>query len=230
MGRKCLLAAGVFSLVVLSCEPNGDGGPSIAAPSGLVVISYDATSVQMVWEDNSGNEEGFRIYRSVGGGPFEEVGTRIITGYYDGDVAEGTAYRYYVTAYAGADESYPSNTVRVVPSATYVHLLQPNGGETLTIGDMYDITWDTNMSGFDARIYLSVDAGVNWTEIQFAWAPNSSPYPWKVGYKDTSYDLQTPPEWEQVVSSTQTQCRIRIEHYEDSDVYDISDTTFTIQP
>ena len=109
-------------------------------------------------------------------------------------------------------------------------LLTSNGGETLTIGEEYNITWETNMPGFDARIWLSIDNGASWEEIQPAWAPNSSPYPWKVGYKNATTDPLAPPNWVEVASSSTSECLVRIEQYDNSSLSDTSDAAFTIEP
>ena len=137
-------------------------------------------------------------------------------GYSDLTVVDGQYYTYYVVAYKGATESAHSNEATVEAGPPYVTILTPSSGEVLNVGDMYDITWVTNLPDFDARIFLATDGGIEFPPehlVQFSWAPNGSPYPWKVGYINTEDDSSNPPVWEQVIFSTNTQCKIFIRHY-----------------
>jgi len=88
-----------------------------APPSSLTVTGVTKTSVTLAWTDNSGNEDGFRVYRCTGStctpmtlvaalGPNSQSYTN--TG-----LLRRTTYRYRVTAYNGSGESAPSNTVTV---------------------------------------------------------------------------------------------------------------------
>lgn len=222
--RKSISALCALGLLVVSC-----GGPAIRAPSGLTVQGFTTSSVSLAWTDNSDNEDGFRIYRSEDGTTFALLDTTFFPSYQDNAVSESTLYYYRVTAYNATDESASSNTVSVTPEDYYVTLLTPNGGEDLTLGDTYNITWDTNMPGFDATIWLSTNGGSSFDyEIQFSWAPNPQPIPWKVGYRNTQQDPLQPPVWVQVVGSTADQCVIRIWDYNDHIPMDVSNTVFTV--
>jgi len=67
--------------------------------------------VLLTWTDNSGGEEGYRIYRN--GSPLAVVGANS-TGYIDNDVGESASYDYFVRAYRGTIESASSATTTVV--------------------------------------------------------------------------------------------------------------------
>lgn len=79
-----------------------------AAPSNLAAQAASCTQINLTWSDNSGNEEGYRIYRN--GSP---VGTVNGTSYSDGGRSGNTGYSYYVKAYRGSIESTASNTVNI---------------------------------------------------------------------------------------------------------------------
>jgi fibronectin type 3 domain-containing protein len=72
---------------------------------------------RLTWTDNSANNTGFRVQRSVGtNGTFvalAQVGANVTT-YTDRTVAAGGVYRYRVRAYNAAGPSAWSNTVSVV--------------------------------------------------------------------------------------------------------------------
>lgn len=223
------------SLVVLSffLSGCGGGGPSIPAPSELAVDAFSPDFVSISWKDNSQNEDGFNIYRSSGGGAFTPIGTNFFASYNDNTVTQGVTYQYRVTAYNAEEESCSSNTVSVVPDDYYITLLTPNGDEQLTVGQMYDISWVTNMPGFDARITLSLDGGATLPGgevLFFSGGEAPSPIQWKVGYKNEEQDPHKPPNWTLIVGSEEDDCVIRIEHYWDSSVSDNSDSSFTISP
>lgn len=100
-------------------------------------------------------------------------------GYSDTTVIDSQFYTYYVVAYKGATESAPSNQSTVEAGPPSVIILTPSAGTILTLGQMYDVTWQTNMPDFDAEIWLSTDGGVAWPpnagNLQNGWAPNGSP-------------------------------------------------------
>lgn len=82
-----------------------------AAPSNLTA-SANTTQVTLGWFDNSSNETGFSIERSVNGGQFsvlQSVGANVI-GYVDSAVSAGNTYTYRVSAFNGSGTSSPSNT------------------------------------------------------------------------------------------------------------------------
>lgn len=77
-----------------------------------------------------------------------------------------------------------------------ITLTQPNGGEQLTIGTAYSITWQTfgqklEPGGSDynkVSVYYSVDNGVNWTLISYQSA-NTKTYSWTVPDHESSQCL-----------------------------------------
>lgn len=71
------------------------------------------------WQDNSGNETGFRVYRKLPGeNVFSIVATTAsnVATYIDGTTAEGACYQ--VKAFNDDGESLPSNTACLIFSPT----------------------------------------------------------------------------------------------------------------
>jgi Calx-beta domain len=93
--------------------------PPPADPANLQVTDVDRFDVHLQWEDRSDNEDGFRVERRDGDGPWRPVspplraGTRSYVDTVD-PPADGETYSYRVRAYSNHfGESGPSNEVQV---------------------------------------------------------------------------------------------------------------------
>ncbi|MGV3774567.1 MAG: glycoside hydrolase family 9 protein, partial [Verrucomicrobiales bacterium] len=81
--------------------------PIPPSPSHLFVKTLSRSSIQISWRDNSTNETGFRIYRSLDGSSFNEIVTlnaNVIL-WKDYTVKPDTTYYYAVMAFNKAGES-----------------------------------------------------------------------------------------------------------------------------
>jgi probable HAF family extracellular repeat protein len=90
--------------------------PPPAAPSNFRITAFTATSLALAWQDNSINETGFRVERSVGGGSFVPVAPNVpasdpasrtggtIT-YVDTGLTANTTHTYRVVAFNAAGDS-----------------------------------------------------------------------------------------------------------------------------
>jgi len=80
------------------------------APSGLSASALSSSQVLLTWQDNSDNEDGFKIERDDGTG-FQEIATISAnqTSYLDENLSPSTTYAYQVKAYNSAGESGYSN-------------------------------------------------------------------------------------------------------------------------
>jgi len=87
-------------------------------------------------------------------------------------------------------------------------LLAPNGGEQLTAGSAYMITWSSTGPISDVLIEYSIDNGSNWTLINTA--ANTGLYEWLIPMANSD------------------QCLVRISDASDPSINDISDAVFTI--
>ncbi|HEX8169920.1 MAG TPA: fibronectin type III domain-containing protein [Thermoanaerobaculia bacterium] len=88
-----------------------------AAPSSLGAVAQSATRVDLVWADNSSNEEGFIVERCLGAScaDFAEI-ARLganVKMFSNTDVAANTTYRYRVRAWNAAAMSAYSNIVKI---------------------------------------------------------------------------------------------------------------------
>jgi hypothetical protein len=90
-------------------------------------------------------------------------------------------------------------------------LTAPNGGETLTVGSIYNITWSSTGSLGSVNLDYSTDNGLQWHSIVTETA-NSGIYAWTVS---------------NVLS---TNCLVRVRNSRFTGVpADVSDGVFTIQ-
>ena len=124
--RVCLLAILILTLLTFAggCKSGGDPpdpNPVPLAPAQLVVGAVNASTVNLQWKDNSNNETGFRVERSVTtDSNFQALGNTSAntTLYSDNTIEAGKKYYYRVKAVNSAGTSNPSNSVSVtVPEA-----------------------------------------------------------------------------------------------------------------
>jgi len=121
----------------------------------------------------------------------------------------GTECRIRVTSLDYPTVNDRSNADFVITN-TYLDVTYPNGGETLTNGETYNITWNrNNMPTGDCKIDLSRDGGGSWSRL-FSSVPNTGSQPW------------TPS------ISPSTRCRIRVTSNADAAITDISDSDFSV--
>jgi hypothetical protein len=101
---------------------------SITAPSNLAAVLQNHTtdrnylSVKLTWQDNSDNEQNFRIERKVGAaGNWGEISQTSLSNYLDNNVSLNQTYFYRVRANSGSVFSNYSNEASVaVPPALFV--------------------------------------------------------------------------------------------------------------
>jgi hypothetical protein len=81
------------------------------APTGLSATTVSAAQIDLAWSDNSMDEFGFSIERSLVGGSWSEIATEgeNALSYSDTNVTPNTTYNYRVRAYNGSGTSGYSN-------------------------------------------------------------------------------------------------------------------------
>jgi C1A family cysteine protease len=101
-----------------------------------------------------------------------------------------------------------------IPSNVLVHVVTPNGGEVLEVGQNYDITWTVQRETPDSvNILLSLDSGATCSHTICTGLVGVNSYTWKVG----NLPVET--------------ARVRVTAYIDGDIegFDYSDADFQIE-
>jgi fibronectin type 3 domain-containing protein len=70
-------------------------------PSGAQAVLITATEIDLVWQDNAVNEQGYRIFRRTGSNTFSQVASLPpnTQSYNDTNLMPGTPYDYHIQAY-----------------------------------------------------------------------------------------------------------------------------------
>jgi len=135
------------------------------APTSLTSVGASSSQVNLTWSDNSDNEVGFKIERSLNGTTWNQV-TTVGAGtvsYSDTGLDHATLYHYRVRAYNIVGDSAYSNvdtaqTVDIVPDA-------PTGLQLSVNGQSITLTWvDNSDNETSFKIYRSPD-GTTWTNV-----------------------------------------------------------------
>jgi hypothetical protein len=84
---------------------------SPVAPSDLTATAVSSSQINLAWLDNSGDEQGFRIARSLDGFNFSEIATvgSNVTTFSDTGLSANTLFFYRVFAFNNFGNSEPSN-------------------------------------------------------------------------------------------------------------------------
>lgn len=136
------------------------------APSNLTAVAASCNQINLSWNDNSGNEEGYKIYRN--GIYLGHVGANA-TSYQDTGLSGNTPYSYTVKAYRGAIDSNSSNTSStstpscvVIPSVP--SLQSPSSGTPFIEGQEITLCWSASGNEY----YGEVMGGPDGTQ-SFGW-------------------------------------------------------------
>ncbi|MDB5292692.1 MAG: coagulation factor 5/8 type domain protein, partial [Phycisphaerales bacterium] len=146
-----------------------------AAPTNLVVTPASGTELDLVWADNATTETGYKLERSVNGGPFIQLPQlpANTTSYMDTGLTQGTPYAYRVRATNTAGDSAYSNTVN---TATPVPPLTPTGAMTTLISQTeIDLKWTDNANNEQGYKVLRRIGADNFAQIADL-PPNTTTY------------------------------------------------------
>lgn len=104
---------------IVAAFRSAPAGAPPAAPSGLTATAASYSQINLSWKDNSTDEAGFNIQRSLDGVTFMQVASvgANVTIYSDTAVASATTYTYRVTSYNSAGASAPSGTATATTPA-----------------------------------------------------------------------------------------------------------------
>ncbi len=130
------------------------GGPTVPAdPSNLTAQELVAGEIELNWQDNANNEDGFVIEREeVGVGSYTELITlgADVTTYTDMSVTPSTEYNYRVKAYNATGSSGWSNVANITTMGT-----QPGNPVSIPltakdgVGGTYSMTFGIDPAGTD---------------------------------------------------------------------------------
>lgn len=139
------------------------------APSNLCVTTFSDNFISLSWTDNSSNENGFELWRSLNGSSFSKIETLSpnVTNCTDLSLSPNTTYYYKIKAYNDGGYSNYSNTVS--KKTDTVEMVPAAPGNLKVVGytsNSIILTWDdnsSNESGF--RIYRSSTYSGNYSLI-----------------------------------------------------------------
>jgi hypothetical protein len=151
-----------------SCLSAGGTATPPAAPSSLTATAVAATQVSLAWADNSSDETGFKVERSLGApGAWVQIGTTgaAATSYTDTTAAAATLYYYRVRATNSAGDSGYSNEANVTTLASTV----PAAPSSLTAAGVsssqINLTWSDNSGNETGFNVERSNDGTTFTQI-----------------------------------------------------------------
>lgn len=126
----------------------GPPPPPPYAPGNLTANAPECDQIDLTWQDNSDNEDGFKIERSEDSFNFTQIDTvgPDVTSYSDTTVAENITYYYQVRAYnAGDDSGYSEIASSTTPSCPPEPPAAPTGLTAKARGkDKIALKWQDN--------------------------------------------------------------------------------------
>lgn len=146
----------------------GPPPPPPATPSNLTAKASACDQIDLTWYDNSDNEDGFKIERSLDASNFDQIDTvgANVTTYSNTGLAENTLYWYRVRAYnAGGNSGYSNIANDTTPACPGEPPAAPTDLTAKARGkNKIALKWKDNSNNEDGfYIYRSLE------EINFNW-------------------------------------------------------------
>ena len=150
-----------FSNAACATTPGPPSPPN--APSATNAVPINSSTADLTWADNSANEDGFRVERSLdGGSSWATVSTTVanVTSLRDGGRTSEQQVCYRVIAFNAGGESPPSNTDCTTPPAA------PTGLTAMGLDEpVIDLAWTDNSAVEDGyEVQRSTD-GVTFNAV-----------------------------------------------------------------
>lgn len=190
---------------VVTISGGGNGGTPPAAPSNLAANAPNANAVTLTWIDNSDNEVGFEIQRSLSPAfvsGFIKYSTFPNFSDIDG-IMPNMTYYYRVRAYNNSGESSWSNTASAttpsdggggIPAAPSGLTAQQIATDTIRVSWTNNATGEVNFrveratnSTFSGAIGIVAPPGYNWIDDSINILPNTSYWYRAQAYNDYGY-------------------------------------------
>ncbi|MBI5778803.1 MAG: fibronectin type III domain-containing protein [Planctomycetes bacterium] len=172
--------------------------PPPAGPTGLIASAQAIDKIQLNWNDNSGDEDGFRIYRSTNGITYSQIVTLTLntTVYQDMPVSSSVVYYYRVTAYSAysgyGDSSAAETTGFISTQPDAMIRLSSESDALYTSNNVYESTPVSQTKGQTAEsyklvsYYIRVQNDGNLSD-SFKITGSGSSGNWTVTYYDVTY-------------------------------------------
>ena len=149
------------------------------APSSVNAVPSSSSVIELTWTDESANEEGFRIERSIDGGAtwvLAATAGQDQSWHQDLDRPSEQQACYRVIAFNALGESLPSNTDCTTPPAA------PSGLKATSVdATTIDFAWTDNSAVEDGYL-IGIDYGFGyWDFVAFA-GPNATSYRFEAEY------------------------------------------------
>lgn len=166
---QCVLSMNADMLVTASFNPDTVATVSPVSPTSLTASALSTTQIQLDWNDNSGNEDGFKIERRRGAGTawfqIKTLGPNIQT-FTNGSLLPNTEYDFRVYSYNEAGSSQYSNISSARTDSNAPNAPSPLTGWALTSSKIA-LSWnDTNVGAASHEIEQSSD-GSAWSTVGF---------------------------------------------------------------
>jgi titin len=173
-GRKTSYSQ--FSTSACATTPAPPPPPPPAAPSAADAWPQYSSSVVVTWSDNSPNENGFRVERSLDAGTsWSAAATQEWASYIDHGLASEHPVCYRVIAFNAGGESPPSNTDCTIPPAEPNNLTATVTHDPATDEWVAELAWTDNSAvedGYEVRIYQCCSGLWNFVSLP----PNSTTF------------------------------------------------------
>lgn len=144
--------------------------PTPTAPSNLIAAASSSSQINLSWQDNASNEQGFKIERKTGaGGTWAQIATVVsnVSSYASSGLTANTTYFYRVRAYNSNGDSSYSNEAEATTFATET---APAAPTSLTAqaasSSQINLSWQDNSGneqGF--KIERKTGAAGTWSQI-----------------------------------------------------------------
>ncbi len=136
------------------------------APEDLEAVSISSSEIKLTWDDESDNEDGFKIERKKSGGSYTQIATvgKNVTSYTNKGLEAGTRYYYRVRAYNKEGNSPYSNEASAVTDEDVPEA--PEDLEAVSISSSeIKLTWDDESDNEDGFKIERKKSGGSYTQI-----------------------------------------------------------------
>ncbi len=158
-GKPDLAIADCDNNIVTVFRNTISGSITIPTPPNIITVAViNSNQIDISWQDNSNDEDGFRIERKTGNsGTYTEIKVvgNATTLYQDYTVSANTQYYYRVRAYNGAGYSAYSNEANATTPAVISAPAAPRNLTAVPENGRVTLTWNRNLESdfLKYRIY-----------------------------------------------------------------------------